>query len=315
MKAARLNGVAELGTSMGGSNKNSKSGEGKERMNKGVIFAADINNIARNSVEEKRAQARKQASKIVKDQFTADVHVTDSLKEIREKIYELREQKASLNQCKGDAIKEQESLKEIYGIEDGSKEQQDLELIRKAHNAIKCGKLGGLSEEELTRVSNMGELTEYQKEALALDGVIENYDSLINDVDNEIADNTRAIADTKIDMLKQKGMRKVSDTADQIMKVASEEIIGMLKAEAIEHIDEEMDELVEKAKEAAEKKEKKEEQLEEIKSENEKREEFAESTEDNALEQDELQQKIDKILKDAGLLKEDIKGLVVDGLL
>lgn len=314
MKTTGLEGTTGFGIGVEKS-KNSKEEAKKEQGNKSVIFAGDIDAIMSDRVESKRAQARKQAAKVIMDQFESDEKVSDSLNEIRSKIAELQEQRNELNQRRNNVLKRQDELKETYGIEDESQEQQDLELLRKARTAQRNNDLGSLSEEELERVANMGELTEYQRKSLASDDVIENCDSLIDVMDIAIAGCVSALTDAKLSVLEQKGMVDAMNGADSIIKAASDAIVGMLRAEAKEHIDEEMDELVEAAKEADEKKKEQEEKLEDIKGEKEEQEEIVETMNTNAAIQDELQKKLDKILKDMELLEEDLKGLIVDGQL
>lgn len=316
INAAGLNGNTGLGIGVtGGSGLIKSSGENKSQIKNGSIFAGNINNMSTDKIEQKRAQARKQATKAIMDQFASDNQVADALDESRARIQELKGIKVEYQDEKKYYLQERENLKDIYQIDEDSQEQQDLDLIRKANQALKTGKLGDLSKEELDRVANMGDLTEYQSRSLEYDTVIDYYDSLLEDCDKEIRNGNAGISATKLEMLKNDGMVKANKAADKILEAGSKAVIGMLMADAKNHIDEEMAKLVEAAKEAAKKKEEEEEKLESIKEEKEKTEELVEDIQESSSEQDKLNQEIKKILKDQELLEEDIKGLVVDDLL
>lgn len=311
MRAEKIDGAIGFGVSVEGSSRKERDDEKSKQVKNGVIFAGNINSMMTDRTESKMIQARKQATKIVMDQFSDDNKMADSIKELRGKIAELQEERAALNDYRSEAVRKQDGLKEIFGIEKGGQEQQDLELIRKAKKAEAFGRLNDLSTEELERLANMGELTEYQKESLALDKVISGFDEMIEGKDGIIRAYAGALSSAKTDMLKLHGMVDAGNAADNILSAASGTVMAMLLEEAKEYIDEEMKELVEAAKKAEEK----EEQLEKIKEEKKEQEKLVEKISDSASNQEELQQKIDKILKDAELLQEDLKGLVVDGQL
>lgn len=281
----------------------------------GSIFAGDMNNGTASLIEQKRAQARKQAMKAIMDQFASDNEVTGRMDELRDRNAQIKEEISFLSKQKDSYIEEQEALRNQYGVDPESQEQKDLELIRKANKAMKEGNLGSLSKDELDRVANMGELTEYQRRVLEYDEVIEDYDVLIDELKDEKMSNNGSIRAIKNALLEDngKGMRNAKDTADAILDAASDAIIGMLWQEAKNHIDEEMEKLVEAAKKQAEKKEEEEEKLEAVKEEQEQQEELTEAIQESTMDQSKLQNELQKILKESDLLEEDLKGLVVDG--
>lgn len=307
------NGYRGNGLGIWGSDAGSKT-DGKNGKN-GTIFAGNINNMTNDRVEQKRAQARKQATKAVMDQFASDNEITDGLNEKRERNAWLRTEMDVMNQERNSYVEAREALKEQYGIEEDSKEQQDLELYRKAKKLYKTGQLGTMSKDELERLAGMDEMTEYQQRALEYDDIIERYDADMEKMKLEMNGNTRAVELTKREMVKNTGMIKAEKMADNILENASDAIVGMLVDDAKKHMDEEMEELVEAAKKEAEKKEEEEARLEEKKEEDEEQEELIEQIQEGTTEQAKLQQEIDKILKEAELLAEDIKGLVVNGTL
>ncbi len=316
INAAGLSGKTGLGIGVtGGSSHIKGSGDKNSQIKNGSIFAGNINSMSTDKIEQKRAQARKQATKAIMDQFASDNQVADALDESRARIKELKGIKSEYMDEQDYYLQERENLKDLYQIEDDSQEQQDLDLIRKANKALKTGQLGDLSKEELERVANMGELTEYQSRSLEYDPVINHYDSLMEDCNKEIRAINSGISATKLEMLKNDGMVKANKAADKILEAGSKAVIGMLMEDAKKHIDEEMAKLVEAAKKAAEKKEEEEERLEAIKEDKEDTEELVEEIGESTSEQDKLTQEIKKILREQELIEEDIKGLVVDDLL
>lgn len=295
---------------------NAKEKEGGQVKN-GSIYAGNINSMMSDRIEQKREMARKQATKILMDQFGRDEEVTDGLDELRARNREIKEEISQLCDEKEFYRTEQEALQEKYGITADSEEQKELELIRRAKDALREGRLGNLSKEELEQVANTGELTEYQQRALEYDSVIELYDAEIRELQKESHGNTSAIQSGKMALLKTgyKGINAAKKAADTILDSASDEIRGMLWEEAKQQVDEEMEKLIEAAKEKAEEKEELEEKLDSAEEKKEEQKGLSEGILESEEQQEQLQSELDKILKEAELFKEDLKGLVVDGIL
>ncbi len=293
-------------------------GDGKDgQIKNSSIFAGNMKGGMSSLIEQKRAQARKQATKIIRDQFARDNEITDQMNELRARNEEIGEELDVLVKQKKGYMEEQEALKEKYGIAPDSQQEKDLELLRKASNHFKNGKFEKLSEEEVQRLADMGEPTEYQRRALEYDKVIGNIASMEEKLLNEKIANTGSIRSSKQAILETggKGIRSAKEAAESILQAASDSVIGMLWEDAKKHVDEELEKVMEAAKEQAEKKEEEEEKLEEAKEKKEEQEELTEVIQESASEQTKLQDEIKKIMKEAELLKEDMKGLVVDGAL
>lgn len=123
-----------------------------------------------------------------------------------------------------------------------------------------------------------------------------------------------AIRATKEALLKRTyDMTDAAAAAEEVMDAASDEIIGMLKQEAIDKMEEDRKEEQEKIEEAQEKKEEKEELIEK-KQEQEKLEELTRKIimADSSVDKEQLQREIEEILAKQKLLQEDLKGLAVD---
>lgn len=291
--------------------------EDNQQVKNGSIFAGNISNMTNESIEQKREMARKQASKLIMDQFAKDNELTDGMDLLRARNKEIREEITSLNEEKKYYQEQQEALKGKYGIAPDSEQQQELDLIRKAKNAIQNGNTASLSKDEWKQLANIGELTEYQRRSLEYDNVISIYDGEIRALEKECRENSSTIQGDKEVLLKTsyKGICAAKKGADAILEAASQEIQGMIWEEAKQHVEEEMEELVETAKEKAEEEEELEEKLEAAKEEKNGQEELTEQIQESTSQQDKLQGEIEKLLKEAELLREEMKGLVVDDIL
>ena len=108
-------------------------------------------------------------------------------------------------------------------------------------------------------------------------------------------------------------MEDAAGAAEDVMDAASDEIIGMLKQEAVDKMEEDRKEEQEKIERAEEKKEEKEELLKK-KQEQEKLEELAKeiTSADSVVDKKKLQQEIAELLASQKLLEEDMKGIGVD---
>lgn len=237
------------------------------KQNKAVsknIFAGDLN-LMEDPIAKKRKEAQQKAMKIVQDAWGSDQAVEDSIQERRDsysKMKQLREE----NQ---DVIKEIEgnkaALREEYGIDPDSQEQKDLKILEKMQNQ-QAGLEETFTEEEEARLGELMKepLTDYQKEALELNKQEIKFKKDIQSAENQMRKDMADIRSINLEKLKSDPMVEAQNSAEKILAAASDEIVGMLKDEAVDHIDEKLEEEKEERKEAAEKKEEKEEKQEEI---------------------------------------------------
>ena len=159
MAAVTINlaGINGIGFGIGTANGADK-GDGKDgQLKNGSIFAGNINGGMSSLIEQKRAQARKQATKMLHDQFARDNEVSDNIKKLYARNETIGEELAVLAEQKKGYVEDRKALQEKYGIDPESQEQKDLELLRKANTYLKDGKLSTLSKEELERVAGMGD--------------------------------------------------------------------------------------------------------------------------------------------------------------
>ncbi len=310
---AGLNGNAGFGTNAA----KGMYGENGGQTKNGTVFLGNKNNGINSLIEQKRAQARKQATKVLRDQFAKDNKITDGMNELRARNAEIEEEMRALYEMRKGYMEERDALMEKYGVDPDSQEQKDLELIRKGSSLMEAGNLAAMGKDELERLAGLGERTEYQQRSLEYDKIIDHIVAMEKELQNERMGNTSSITATKQAILEAggKGMRTAKKMAGSILDAASDAIIGMLWEDAKEHVDEELEKLMEAAKEQAEKKEEEEEKLENIKEEKEEQEELTKTIQESSSEQAKLQDEIKKIMQEAELLEEDMKGLAVDGFM
>lgn len=287
-------------------------------------------------IEQKRAMAKKQAYKIVSDTFAGERKIDDDLKARGERIGQLESQSAQAQKQLKAIGEEEDSLRSEYGVESGSQEQKDLELLKR-YNRSKYGRGEQLSAEEQKRAAeleNQG-LTEYQQRALNLDKERYTHEDAVQEAESGIVQECATLRAVLLERLKHNPMLKATKEADGILEAANKEIIGMLMDEAKDHIDEKQEEELEKAEERKEEKEEEEKRLEEAKERREEMEALADPEKAKEKRKQDSQEipdngavteqivKIDKVKNDVQqeiadmmsqmkLVVEDVKGIKVD---
>ncbi len=288
-------------------------GQQKEKQTKEhVSIQASQLNLMQDGILERRKKAMADAMDIIGKQFGVDGKIDDDLNQRRERIAESKEKASTALKERQALSEEQEKLREQYGVDMDSEEQSDLELRIKMREAMKPGSRLELSEEEWERLQKMGPETEYQKAALEIEASKDVWNTEIKEAHKVIATETQVIRATKQELLKHHGMVDAARIAEDSLEAASNEILGMLRQEGMEHVQEEIDEKVE---EAQEKKEEKEEQgavREEKKAQQEEMNQNLKNLPDIQRVQDEVDQQIQEIRMRQKLLEEDLKGIQVD---
>lgn len=256
-----------------------KLGEPQEKSN-GNVFVGDLDGKIWEAMNRKKALARKEAAKVISDKFEADNVTGDRIQELDAHQEELKTEAADADKQLSYFNNEKEKLKEMYSI---------------------------------TAEYEPGSNGEYEERLEALQDEIDYWQEVKDDALIEIVVEGNVISSLKQAKLGEKySMINAMDDADEILDAASKEIIGLLQNEAMEHVKEDFEEKVEKAEEAARKKEEKEEKLQEIKEAKEDKESRMENLQGIIKEQSQVQETIEEIKKEAELLDEDMKGLLVN---
>jgi len=325
-------------------NETNKNSETKQKQNSAKsIFAGDLN-LIEDPIAKKRKEAQQKALGIVQNAWEGDRAIEASIQERRDNYQKLKLEKEEAQSVINDLEGNKAALKEEYGIKEGSQEQKDLELLERNQE-----KNSGLSTEEFTdeeqkRLAELMEtpLTDYQKSALDLNKQEIKFKKDKEDAEKGMRDAVADIRGIKLEKLKADPMVEAQNESESILASASKEIIGMLKEEAVEHIDEKLEEEEEKAKENAEEEKEKEEQIDERQEKKAIQEALIEKTKE-AVEKAEsvkkrndreeltdvpvsdmmeltqttqpsgdVQKKLDDIKNSMNLLEADLKGIQVD---
>lgn len=258
-------------------------GAGKKQENRKTVFAGDLNDqggTLQDRIEQKKKEAQKQALKIVSDVFEGDASIDEDMENRRQNVKNLAEDRKRL-------------MEEKAGVEARS---EDLE---------KAFEAGEISEEDYA--AEKGNLSEEQKVR----------EKELDANESQIMQENAVIAGTRIERLKHDPMVEAQKEAADIMDAARDEIIGMIREEGKDHVDEETEKREEQAEEIKEEKEEKEEFIEEQKEHRKEEEELLEEmpTEEMiSLDriQSDVRQEVQNIIDKMKLLEEDIKGAVVD---
>lgn len=267
----------------------------------------------RDRIAQKREQAKKQAFGMIEEVWNTDRAIDEDLDERRQRIGELR-QSVREEQDKLDEIAGQRGkLKDIYGVKDGDREEQELALLRKQ------GAKEALTEEEeneIAQIQSRG-LTEYQKRQLELDEPENQYRTNIDKMQREIRMENAVIRGTKLERLKHHAMTDAQKQADEIMDAAADSIIQMVMDDAKEHLDEEQEKREEEAETIREEREERQEFIEKQKEKREEKEEYIEEVPveemlDLSRDRENVQREVENIMNKMGLIAEDIKGAMVD---
>jgi len=282
---------------------------------------------SKEQIEKKRKLAQKQAMKLVKDAFSGDQATKQNIEDLKaqkaEKVAEYQEKMQQI----GNISAEKDKLRETYGISKDSQEQKDLELLEKYQN----NKLGffsdDFSKEEIDRLKELANepRTEYQKQVLSLNGKKAALQSDADLMQQQIMVLTQNQSDAKVDQLKSQDMLKAGDAAEEIQKAASDEIVGMVIADAKEKLDKELEEKKAEAEKKAEEKEEQDERIEKAKEERKEDREMIEGDLDaeklqadasiqkqSVTQSEETTQRINQIMKKNHLINEDLKGIEID---
>ncbi len=288
------------------------------------VFGGKLNNIT-DTIVEKKQKAREQAMKIVGDAWAGEQKIDADIEERRKRVKDLQKEIGACNKEIQWFEEERKRLQEVYGVEDGSSEQQALELLAKEVDSRTPGKQVSLTQEEREQLVQIKEqeLTEYQSRSLELKELAKDYEEQKYKFGKEIEVENAIISATRLERLKTDPMGDAIRQAEAVLEEASEEIVSMAVEAGMEHVDEELEEKVEDAKRRAEEEEAREEQLENIKekkSENQERvtEEIIESAAELTgmdTRQAEVQKELKEVMDKMKLLAEDIKGAKVDEMI
>ena len=238
--------------------------EADERQN---VFGGSLQ-LGEGPIAQRRKEAQEQAWNVVKNAWDTDKSIDDSIQARRDHYARMKDLQEELVGQLKDVKEDEQVLQTLYGVEDGSQEQQDLELLKKEQDEKnKVPGRASLTDEERERLAQIHErpLTEYQERALELNERAGVYKSQLLDTERRMADDTADIRAIERQRPEYQPMIEAQKTAEKILDAANGEIKGMVVQDAVDHIDEKMEDAEEKMDEAAEAREEREEKLKEQK--------------------------------------------------
>lgn len=285
--------------------KDAREDSEKEKVNGNSVFVGDSPILFSEQMGQKKADAQKNALKKILEQFTSDLEVDNAIKDSEIQREELTKEIEKYNEELNKIEQAQKELKEEYGITDGCEEEKNLELLRKSVNDP-----FSLTEEDMTKLEEMGEITDYQKAALEYDAQAAVWEERKADARGKVDNTGKQIEAIKLERLKADPMVAVQAAAAEIMEVAVQNIITEIYEEAKEELEEKFgggtstDE-VEKEEVAEEEDEKVEEEQVDVEK----------IQEELTFAQKDILGRFKKFILANGMLPEDVLGIKIDELL
>jgi len=237
----------------------------KNKNNTACIFAGDTK-LASDPIAEKRNEAQKIALKVVQNAWNNDLSVEAGIEMRRNHA---KEMEITMN----DARKEidilnsrADELKQMNGVADDSKEQIDLELLKKQQSSFQPNSTVQLTEEEVKQLNIIEKqpLTEYQKQALNYNADTFIFEKTIREAAKLKSDDLRDIEAIQLERLKTHPMVDAQKSADSVIEAANNQIVDMLIDESKDNMDGKTEENDKKIKENEDQKQQ-EDKLETIK--------------------------------------------------
>jgi len=286
-----------------------------------TIFAGNLQGdfSLQERIQLKKEQAQKRALKVINDAWNGDRKIAEEIEDRRTQIEALRQENKD---AQGEIFEMDgriEELRTVYGVEEDSQEQQELELLKKEQESRKpvLGvELTDEEEEQLTQIHKKG-LTEYQSRALEMNQVSVDYKETIARNKLKIMGENQEVRSIREERRKVHPMLDAQDEAEDIMGAVRDEIVNMVVEDSKEHLDEEEEKREEEAEEIKEEKEKQEELVEKREEREDVLEELmSEMPVEQMMDMDqtlsEVKRQIQNILNEMNLAVEDIKGSQVD---
>lgn len=243
-------------------------------------------NLGSNSLDEKKAQAKKDAMKLIRNAFEGDQKISNEFNDKKRHVEELIKDKGEADKIINDIENERKMLRDEYGLSENSQEEKELKLLEKDFRSGLPGSDVSLSEEERKAIAEIKErgFTEYQSRSMEKLDYAKNY--IVKSYSNtlEIQDENRSLGMMEREMLKNTSMIDAKKEAKKLEEELNEQVVTIAMDETKDNIDSDFEE-------------KKEE---------------AESMSRITKTVDEAQQEVKEMMSKMKMLDEDIKGIEVD---
>lgn len=284
------------------SNKRTKG----DKESNNTVFAGNLNILSQQDIlAEKHVKNQKKALKGILDQFKRDIEIDDNFTSRRRNMTKFEEEAGIARTELEKVQKLRQNLKDSYHITEDSEQEKEIQLLRKSMHPFAT-----LTEDEMNQLSNIKELTEYQKSALEYDTMEEVWQERFNNASMGIVNEGQSIISIKLELLKSHPMTDAQIEAAKIMEAANKEVVATILQQAKEYIDEKLEEEKEAAKKQAEELEEKEPKdkdydLKEVKKD-------IKEIQEADSEQEKLQTELTKVIEKMKAIEEDLKGILVD---
>lgn len=300
-----------------------KASEQENKKKSQTIYMGGVG--VENELTQKFAYEQKRALKKILDQLEQDSELAEDTKESGDKIMKLDEQVKKDRSTVQDIEEQKKTLQERYGVEPGSQEEKDLDLLRKQreHTKNPFDEQYKLTDEEKEYLADY-KPTQYQQEMLMLDEAGREFGEKVSEGMRDMDVEEASIWATKKALLKVHPMVDAQGEAEDIMEAAIngliDDLLEQMKDKLDEDTEEQQERIDEEKLEALEEKIRREELDKEQAEEEANREKMHESvftateTAVNLSGQtiDSLQTDIKSLIQDQTFLDVDLKGLRVD---
>ena len=307
-------------------NENNAAQDGRNKTIYAGNFLKELS--LRDSIQQRREQAKERALKIVSDAWNGDREIDKEISRSEERIKKLKESYKELQDMRSAMKPEEEEYKQEQTV--FTEDSEEAKFMEKAYIAkmFPWAEVE-FTEEEAKRVEEMdvdqvagymSSRMEAKTAAWKPAGTVsakDEIDRLMYELGREIEMENAVIRGIRGEKRKNHTMVDAQKQAEDVMAASRDEIIGMVTEDAKEHIDEEKEKKEQEAEAIKEKKEEQEKILEERK---EREKELEKLVEDMPIEeaadrkniQTEVRQQVQDIVNKMHLVAEDIKGAVVD---
>ena len=243
------------------------------------------------ALAQRQALARKQAHKIVSDAFGSEKKMDANVQGISDHTDSLRKD----NLAAGDEISATKGLiedaRKLHGIREGSEEDREIELYRRANSLEGMASMTDEEREEVEAIKKRG-LSQSQKDFMEHTkpyyDQIEDLEKQIEENDAVIMANNAAERQIKLERLKTDPIGDAQEEADAILDEANKDMISSLFDEAKDHIDEEKEKTEEAAEEKAEEEAEKQEKIDAVKERKAEQEALTEAIRERLKENEEV---------------------------
>lgn len=263
----------------------------KAKVKNGTIFVGDMKGTFEDNIFQKKIESQRKAIKTILDQFTDDMKVRDQIQGCKDEKELLQSEADETLEKINEILGVQDELADTYGVTADSDEMKNLETLRKSMSHPEK-----LTDEEQQQLANMGPLTDFQKESLALDATKTIYEERLDSLNHGVIAQNYALIGIKLAECKNDGMVSAQREASEIMEQASKTVINQLIQEAKDKQDDKIEEAKEKTSDAAQP-----------------------TASDDSMEASQIPDKVTEAQNEVQsmmaknlILEEDIKGLIVD---